>query len=146
MDSGRNQQTEQQAAPRSLRGSVARLGASLLGLVRTRLELASIEFAEERNRIQQQLVLLVAASGLLMFGVLFAAMWVVVYFWDTNRLTAIAIVAFVFAAAGVVLLLVRSQAARSAPTPFSATIAEFDRDRVALAGGSDGEPSAPPLP
>ncbi len=146
MDSGGNRQTAQQAAPRSLRGSVARLGASLLGLVRTRLELASIEFAEERNRIQQQLVLLVAASGLLMFGVLFAAMWVVVYFWDTNRLTAIAIVALVFAAAGAALLLVRSQAARSAPTPFSATIAEFERDRVALAGGTDGEPSAPPLP
>ena len=135
-----------QAASRSLRGSAARLGASLLGLVRTRLELASIEFAEERNRIQQQLVLLVAASGLLMFGVLFAAMWVVVYFWDTNRLTAIAIVALVFAAAGAALLLVRSQAARSAPTPFSATIAEFERDRVALAGGTDGEPSPPPLP
>ena len=150
MDSGGNkqtaQQTAQQAAPRSLRGSVTRLGASLLGLVRTRLELASIEFAEERNRIQQQLVLLVAASGLLMFGVLFAAMWVVVYFWDTNRLTAIAIVALVFAAAGVALLLVRAQAARSAPTPFTATIAEFERDRVALAGGTDGEPSAPPLP
>ena len=146
MDSGGNRQTAQQAAPRSLRGIVARLGASLLGLVRSRLELASIEFAEERNRIQQQLVLLVAASGLLMFGVLFAAMWVVVYFWDTNRLTAIAIVALVFAAAGAALLLVRSQAARSAPTPFSATIAEFERDRVALAGGTDGEPSPPPLP
>ena len=135
-----------QAASRSLRGSAARLGASLLGLVRTRLELASIEFAEERNRIQQQLALLIAAAGLLMFAVLFAAVWVVVYFWDTNRLTAIAVVALVFAAAGAVLLFVRAQAARSAPTPFSATIAEFDRDRVALAGGTDREPSAPPLP
>jgi len=86
-----------QAASRSLRGSAARLGASLLGLVRTRLELASIEFAEERNRIQQQLALLIAAAGLLMFAVLFAAVWVVVYFWDTNRLTAIAVVALVFA-------------------------------------------------
>jgi len=107
---------------------------------------ASIEFAEERNRIQQQLALLIAAAGLLMFAVLFAAVWVVVYFWDTNRLTAIAVVALVFAAAGAVLLFVRAQAARSAPTPFSATIAEFDRDRVALAGGTDREPSPPPLP
>ena len=140
------QNSEQQAAPRSLRGSAARLGAALLGMARTRLELASIEFAEERNRIQQQLGLLVAASGFLMFAVLFAAVWVVVYFWDTHRLTAIAIVALVFAAAGTVLLLLRSQAARAAPTPFSATIAEFDRDRVALAGGMEREPSAPPLP
>jgi uncharacterized membrane protein YqjE len=150
MDSGWNNQAEQQTAreapPRSLRGGAARLGASLLGLARTRLELASIEFAEERNRIEQQLVLLVAAAGFLMFGVLFAAVWVIVYFWDTNRLTAIAIVALVFAAAGAALLLVRSKATRSAPTPFSATIAEFERDRAALAGGMDGGPSAPPLP
>ena len=146
MDSDGNQAASQQAAPRSLRGSTARLGASLLGMARTRLELASIEFAEERNRIQQQLALLIAASGLLMFAVLFAATWVIIYFWDTNRLTAIAIVALVFAAAGTALLLVRAQAARSAPTPFSATIAEFDRDRVALAGGTDSQPSAPPLP
>ena len=146
MDSDGNQGASRQAAPRSLRGSAARLGASLLGMARTRLELASIEFAEERNRIQQQLALLIAASGLLMFAVLFAATWVIVYFWDTNRLTAIAIVALVFAAAGTVLLLLRSQAARAAPTPFSATIAEFDRDRVALAGGMEREPSAPPLP
>ena len=117
-----------------------------MGLARTRLELASVEFSEERDRIQQQLTLLIAAMGLLLFAVLFAAMWIVVYFWDTNRLTAIFVVALVFAAAGVVLLMLRAQAARSAPTPFAATIAELDRDRMALAGGTDHERAAPPSP
>ena len=62
MDAG----DSEQSPPRGLRGSIARLGASVLGLVRTRLELASVEFAEERDRVQQQLILLVAAMATFM--------------------------------------------------------------------------------
>jgi uncharacterized membrane protein YqjE len=135
------------ASPRDLRGASSRLAASLLGLVRTHLELASVEFTEERDRIQRQLTLLLAAIGLFLFAVLFVAAWIVVYFWDTNRLTAIASIAFVFAATGAMLLLMRAQAARSAPTPFAATMAELERDRAALAGNdADPEPAAPPSP
>ena len=129
---------------RGLRGSTARLSAALLGLVRSRLELATIEFTELRDRIQQQLVLLVAAAGLLLFAVLFVAVWIIVYFWDTNRLTAIAAVAFVFAAAGVVLLMLRGRAARAAPQPFAATLAEFESDAKAFAATKEGAQSAPP--
>jgi uncharacterized membrane protein YqjE len=131
---------------RGLRGSTARLGAALLGLARSRLELASIELAEERDRIQQQLTLLLAAMAMFMFAVLFVATWIVVYFWDTNRLTAIAIVAVVFAGLGAILLSVRSQAARASPTPFAATLAELERDRVGLAGSAQPAPKAPPTP
>jgi uncharacterized membrane protein YqjE len=139
--------SREQASPRDLRGASSRLTASLLGLVRTHLELAAVEFTEERDRIQQQLTLLVAAIGLLLFAVLFVAGWIVVYFWDTHRLAAIASIAFVFAATGAVLLLMRAQAARSAPTPFAATMAELERDRAAIAGNdTEPEPAAPPMP
>ena len=134
----------EQSVPRSLRGSAARLGASLLGLVRTRLELASLELAEQRDRVQQQLTLLLAAMAMFMFAVLFLASWVIAYYWDTHRLTAIAIVAVVFAGAGAALLALRSQAASVAPTPFAATIAEFERDRAMLAGRDNSPPAAPP--
>jgi uncharacterized membrane protein YqjE len=134
----------QQSAPRDLRGAAARLGASLLGLVRTRLELASVELAEERDRVQRQLTLLIGAMAMFMFAVLFVATWVIAFYWDTHRLTAIAIVAVVFAGAGAVLLALRSQAASAAPTPFAATIAEFERDRAALAGRDNAPPAAPP--
>ena len=140
MDSGGSEQS----APRSLRGAAARLGASLLGLVRTRLELASLELAEERDRVQQQLTLLLAAMAMFMFALLFIAGWVIAYYWDTHRLTAIAIVAVVFAGAGAALLALRSQAASVAPTPFAATIAEFERDRALLAGPDNIPPAAPP--
>jgi uncharacterized membrane protein YqjE len=131
------------ASPRDLRSASSRLAASLLGLARTHLELASVEFTEERDRIQRQLTLLIAAVGLLLFAVFFAAAWVVVYYWDTSRLTAIAGVAILFAAAAAVLLVMRAQAARSAPTPFAATLAELERDRDAIAGRQPSEPPAP---
>jgi uncharacterized membrane protein YqjE len=140
MDSGRSEQP----APRDLRGATARLGASLLGLVRTRLELASVELAEERDRVQQQLTFLIAAMAMFMFAVLFVATWVIAYYWETHRLTAIAVVAVIFAGAGAALLVLRSQAASVAPTPFAATIAEFERDRAALAGRDNTPPAAPP--
>ena len=140
MDSGGSEQS----VPRDLRGAAARLGASLLGLVRTRLELASLELAEQRDRVQQQLTLLLAAMAMFMFAVLFVATWVIAYYWDTHRLTAIAIVAVVFAGAGAALLALRSQAAGVAPTPFAATIAEFERDRASLAGRDNTPPATPP--
>jgi len=140
MDSGGSEQS----VPRDLRGAAARLGASLLGLVRTRLELASLELAEERDRVQRQLTLLLAAMAMFMFAVLFIASWVIAYYWDTHRLTAIAIVAVVFAGAGAALLALRSQAASVAPTPFAATIAEFERDRASLAGRDNTPPATPP--
>ena len=136
----------EQSPGRGLGSAAARLGASLLGLVRTRLELASVELAEERDRVQYQVASLVLAIAMFMFALLFAAAWIVVYFWDTNRLTAIAVVAIVFAAAGAALLVLRSKAVSAAPMPFAATIAEFERDRAALAGRDRAEPVEPPAP
>ena len=125
-------------------GALTHMTRAYGGLVRTRLELASLELAEQRDRVQQQLTLLLAAMAMFMFAVLFIASWVIAYYWDTHRLTAIAIVAVVFAGAGAALLALRSQAASVAPTPFAATIAEFERDRAMLAGRDTTPTAAPP--
>lgn len=117
----------------TLRGSLSRLADALLGLARTRAELASIEYAEERGRVGRQLALMIAGIGFLMFALLFAAGGVVAYFWDTYRIAAIVGVVFVFGAAGAVLLWRRAELAQTSPTPFAATIAEIDKDRAALA-------------
>jgi uncharacterized membrane protein YqjE len=118
----------------TLRGSLARLAHSLLGLARTRVELATIEFSEERGRVGRQLALLIAGTGCLLFGLLFAAAGVVAYFWDTSyRIAAFAGVVVVFLGAGAVLLWRRAELAQTAPTPFAATLAELDKDRAALA-------------
>ena len=117
----------------TLRGSLARLADALVGLARTRLELATIEFTEERARIGQQLALLLAGVGCLLFAMFFAAAAIIIYFWDTYRFVAILGVIVFFAAAGALLLWRRAEVSQISPIPFAATVAELDKDRAALA-------------
>jgi uncharacterized membrane protein YqjE len=89
-------------------------------------------------------VLLVVGLVALLFALLFVAVWVIAYFWDTNRLTAIAGVVVVFAAMGAILLWRRAKAARSASPPFAASLAELDRDYATLTSFASSRP--PPAP
>lgn len=120
------------AGTRPLSASISSLLTALLGSVRTRAELASVEYAEERARIGRQLALLVAGLGCLLFAVLFVAVGVIAWYWDTNRMAAIVGVIVVFAGAGAACLWWRARAARAAPTPFAASLAELEKDRAAL--------------
>jgi uncharacterized membrane protein YqjE len=116
----------------TLKAALLRLAAALFGQARTRLELASVEYAEERTRVIQQLVLLVLGLGCVLFAVGFAAAGIVAYFWDPHRVAAFLGVVVVFAGAGAVLLWKRAEVAASAPRPFAATIEEFAKDGAAL--------------
>ena len=116
-----------------MRGALARLADALVGLARTRFELATIEYTEERARVGQLLTLLLAGIACLLFALFFAAAAVVIYFWDTNRFVAILGVVIFFAVAGAVLLWRRTEIARTSPIPFAASVAELDKDRAALA-------------
>ena len=120
-------------ATRPLSASISSLLAALMGSVRTRAELASVEFAEERARLGRQLALLIAGLVCLLFAVLFVAIGVIAWYWDTYRMAAIVGVILVFAGAGAACLSWRASVARDAPTPFAASIAELEKDRAALA-------------
>ncbi len=119
-------------APRGMLSSLRSIGPSLIGLLRTRLELFGIELAEEKDRAAQlavlgALALLFAGLALLMVNVL-----VLVWFWDSHRY--LAITALVVAYGGLALLCVsRLQAAVAARPPmFEATLAELKADVEAL--------------
>ncbi len=122
------------APPVGLRQALTRAGAAAVELVRTRVELAALEFAEERERAKLRLVLAVVAATFFAFAVLCASALVVLAFWDTHRMAAIAAVTLLHLAIGVGALLGLRASQRSAPSPFRATLAELDRDRQWLAG------------
>jgi uncharacterized membrane protein YqjE len=119
------------------RTAAARFVNSALALAHTRVELAAIELAEERERLKRSAMMIAAAIFMLSFAVLGVAAWVVVYFWDTHRLEAIAVVTLVFAIAGVLLFWRNTALTRESPAPFSATLAELAKDRTWLSGGSE---------
>jgi uncharacterized membrane protein YqjE len=115
-----------------LRSSANRLINSALGLLRTRMELASVELAEELERLHTRLALMFAGVLLVLFSILGICVSLVVYFWESYRFLAILMPTLVCGVVGA-LLLVRSKTMdRSNGMPFAATIAEFDKDREAL--------------
>jgi len=122
-------------AERPAAGLVAALSgmaATAVALLRTRLELATVEFAEERERIKAMLVLIVVATVFACFALAALSVLVVVWFWDRSPLAAISGVAIFYAliAAGAVLAL--KQQLQAHGRPFAATLAELERDAEAM--------------
>jgi uncharacterized membrane protein YqjE len=116
-----------------LRSAAAHLGAALLGLGRTRLELAALEFEEARARTARNLALAGIAAACFAFAILAASLLVVVLFWDTYRVAALCGVTILYALLGL-LALWRLSVRRKADAPaFAATLAELERDRAWLA-------------
>lgn len=126
----------------TLRGALAKLADAMLGLVRTRLELASLEYTEERDRVGRQLALLLVGACCLLFCLFFAAFAVIAYYWDTYRLQAILGVAAFFGVIGALLLWRRAEVSKTSPFPFAASVAELEKDRAALARTMNLPPSA----
>lgn len=123
----------QPSAPTSsLKDSANRLTQSALGLVRTRLELASVELAEELERLHTRLTLMFAGVLLVLFGVLGVCVCLVIHFWESYRLLAILLPTLLCSVVGLFLLQRAKTLDRADGMPFAATIAEFDKDREAL--------------
>jgi uncharacterized membrane protein YqjE len=112
-----------------LRAALKRLAAAGLGLASTRAELLTVELTEERERLTQRLALVAAGGLMLAFGAMFAGAFVIVMFWDTHRLWAIALVAAAHLGVGAWLLVRARDLGRGAPPPFAASIAELRKDR-----------------
>jgi uncharacterized membrane protein YqjE len=122
------------ASPGGLRGALGQAGISLLDLVRTRFELAALEFGEQRDNAKTTLVLLLVATFFSAFAVLAASALVVLIFWDTHRLWALGAVVLLhlFIAVGALSRLKAHERTMSAP--FAQTLAEFERDRQWVTG------------
>ncbi len=122
------------AAPTGLSGALSRLAASAVDLVRTRAELAALEFDEARELAKDRFVLLLIGLVCLATGTLAATAFVVVLFWDTYRLTALGLVTLAYLLVGTLALWRFSVRRRTDPKAFAATLAELERDREWLAG------------
>lgn len=109
--------------------SVRRLGRTLAAIVETRLELLATDFQQARSQMLSLLITALVAA--LCFGValLLAVLFVVAAFWDSYRLTSIAVLCVLLALAGFVLWRAAVRRAGDAGELFAATRAELARDR-----------------
>ena len=109
-------------------GSLRNLGATTLALIRTRVELVATEFAEEKERRKEMLILAVVGALFLALGLLLVAFFVVVLFWDNYRLLATGVVTLAYLGIGAWALVKLRRKIRESPPPFAATLAEFEND------------------
>lgn len=114
----------------SLRG----LATTFVAVLQTRLEIFASELDEQRALLAKIALLAAVAAFCLGLAVILLVLFVVVWFWDTNRLLAIGVLAGLFAAGGIVSLLMLRATVRQRPKLLSATLAELSKDRAKLEG------------
>ena len=112
--------------------SLKGLAASLVAIAHTRLELLSTDLEEERARLVSVLVMLFVALFCLGVGVLLLALLVVVVFWESHRLLALAGVTAIFLAGAATAFGCARHKLRTKPKLFAASLAELSKDRQHL--------------
>ncbi len=119
----------------SLADSMTRVADSALGLLRSRLELASMDLEDELRSAIGILLAGAAATALATFALLFAAFAVVALYWDEHRIAALSCASVAFALSAILIgLLIRRFLAHKRPF-LAATLEELERDRESVRFG-----------
>jgi uncharacterized membrane protein YqjE len=118
----------------ALGAAVSRIGATLVAMVHTRLELAAVEVQEEVRRLLGYLAWTLMAVFLAAGAVLLAALFVIILFWDNYRLLAVGGMAALFALACVVILMKVRSSFASRPPLLAATLGELRNDLDFIVG------------
>ena len=114
--------------------SLKRLVSTLTKIVSTRLELLANELQEERLHLTQMLFFSLFAIFCFGMGLLLLTIFIVVLFWDDHRLAVLGGLSLLFFLLGVLMAAVLRARAQSKTKLFSASIAEFAKDREQLGG------------
>jgi uncharacterized membrane protein YqjE len=126
--------TEEIGRSEGLLESLRNLARTFLAIVQTRIEIFASEIDEERTRLARLAVLAAVAALCIALAVILLVFFLVVLFWDTNRLVAIGVLAGVFAIGGIAACLGLRAAISQRPKFLSATLAELRKDRTKLEG------------
>nr|WP_290695996.1 phage holin family protein [Halomonas sp. UBA3074] len=116
--------------------AVKRLLKSLVANSETRLRLAVLELEEERARLLVLLLLAGASLLLLLLGIATLTALIVVLFWDTYRLTAIAISAGALIGASLLLAVIAVRQSKR-HSLLKETLKQLAADRALLEEPSD---------
>lgn len=116
--------------------ALTRFGGSVLGVLQSRLELASVELGQAGSRLV--LTIIASFAALLLLGGAVAALsaWVAVALWSTLGHAVLGWLALVYFVAGAGLLLWLRGRLRNSPALLADTLAELRVDAALLQGES----------
>ena len=112
--------------------SIAGLARNAVGLMLSRLELASIELSEVRNHLLQLLVMFALAMVAGLFAVAYGSVLVVFLAWDSLGWKILLIMTAVFALLAIGLVMYARAMLRQGKLSMPATMAELKADRDML--------------
>ena len=112
--------------------SLKRLARTAVEFARGRLELISLDVEEAKLRFLSVLLLGAVAFLCLTLGVVMGAFWLVVAYWDTNRMLVLGLLTGIFLGGGLLALAALAWRARKGPRLFSGTLEALEKDREAL--------------
>jgi uncharacterized membrane protein YqjE len=116
--------------------AVARVGSSLFGMLQNRLELASIEIGEARERLVFTIIASFAALLLIAGAVVALTAWIAAAAWPALGASVLGWIALAYAAAVVGLLLWLRARLRADPPLLADTLAELRTDAAMMRGES----------
>lgn len=117
--------------------SVKRLASTLISIVSTRLELLANELQEERLHLMQMFFFSLFALFCFGMGVLLLTVFTAVLFWDDHRLAVLGGLCILFFVLGALMVMLLRNKMHSKPKLFSASLAEFAKDREHLDAGHE---------
>lgn len=115
-----------------LLASLQQLLATSVEVLRTRVELVSTELAEEGVRVREIFFLQQASLFFLGMSLLLTTLFVLLIFWDSHRLAALASFSVLYLVAGVSIGWILRSKLRNHPGLFSTSRDELRKDRERL--------------
>jgi len=113
----------------SLRQAVGEITTAFAELISTRLELFSLEAAEQKSHLLALLAFGIGAAVFVLLAIVVFTVAVAMAVWPTeHRYFALVLLAAGYAAIGLALLFKVRKSLREAPLPFQATRDELRRD------------------
>jgi uncharacterized membrane protein YqjE len=116
----------------NLLSSIKNLASTGASIAQTRLELISIDIKIARSKFISLLVMIISALFFLFSGLVMLVLFIVIYSWESDRMTALGLLTGAFLSIGLILAALIMYSLRTMPKLFEASIAELAKDREAL--------------
>jgi uncharacterized membrane protein YqjE len=116
------------ARPAGIVSAAGTFVESALELAKSRFQLFGVELQEEKYRLVQMVIWLAAAGFSAVMALTFVSITVVYAFWETARLEVLIGLTIFYVGAFAIILWQFRRFLADQPRPFSATLAEFEKD------------------
>lgn len=108
--------------------SVSRLAGTLIGMLQTRLELATVELEEETLRFFSYFLFALVGMFCLCMAILLSVLLIVVAFWDTYRIAVLVSLIAAFGLGAILIGFGIRKSYRKRPKILSHTLSELGKD------------------